>query len=470
MAALGLLATACSSPCCVVDGEPIALRAGPEGALMAGVVEGDASRASATGPRGWALIDTGSPVSLWRRAAGTGASIARHTFSLTSLEAQRSVTRAVFRGVPMAEVPLAIPTVGNADGAELPGAVLAGDALAAFSVAFDFAAPAMTLWNRQSAGDGYLSRWGYAVLRLGRYGGGELDVRGLPDFLGVRGPYEFPGTRLVARACAAPQPFVVTADLPARCCRGDEFALATGTDLALLVGTGTGPLVLSRAAWSRVLAGLQTRGEPAPASLGSAPLYVPASSRDVMAERFVLPALSVVDQESPDSRDPGPCVELGRARRLEQVDFRQAANPDVAACAQPCDQDPSVRGRAQNSAAHLDLTGAIATAVVADEEPLLQAIRAEVRPEGPEVDGIIGAAALAAARVRAELDYRSQPTRAIVSCGTAAASDAGAGDAVTCRAVGRCPRLPGAGQTHQCFGLAEHGLPKMCDNDTPTCE
>src|SRR5205085_232596 len=84
----------------------------------------------------------------------------------------------------------------------------------------------------------------------------------------------------------------------------------------------------------------------------------------------------------------------------------------------PCDQDS--RGRAQDSAGYLELAGAIPVAVIADGESILQTARAAIRPDGPEVDGLIGAGVLVDARV--ELDYRTQPARAIFSCEASAAA------------------------------------------------
>ena len=194
-------------------------------------------------------------------------------------------------------------------------------------------------------------------------------------------------------------------------------------------------------------------------------LNVVYSARPVPALFTRLPRVALVDAEADPATDPGPCGELARARRLEQVALSQSQNPQLAACALRCDRDPRDLGRAQNSAAYLELAGDLEVAVVEDTTPFLQAIRLEVRPRGPEVDGLLGVAALASTRV--ELDYQSQTTRAIFSCDArAAAVTAVPGN---CRAVGRCPRLPGSGQRRACFGLPAHGLPEMCE-DAATCE
>jgi hypothetical protein len=180
-----------------------------------------------------------------------------------------------------------------------------------------------------------------------------------------------------------------------------------------------------------------------------------------------LPRMVLVDAEADPANDPGPCGELARARRLELVAVSQSANAQRAACALRCDRDPTDLGRAQNTAAYLELTGALEVAVVEDTVPFLQAIRLEVRPRGPEVDGLIGAAALAPTRL--ELDYQAPETRAIFSCDPLATAAAQAGTMSACRAVGRCPRLPGSGQRRTCFGLPAHGLPEICE-DADACE
>ncbi|HEY0706252.1 MAG TPA: hypothetical protein VGG33_05610, partial [Polyangia bacterium] len=329
-----------------------------------------------------------------------------------------------------------------------------------------FAAPEVTFWRYVSAGDGFLAAGGYAVLRVPRRGGGRLEVDGPRDWLGRRAPVEVPASRLVLRACGAPALFRREDPLPARCCFGELRASATGVDLSLALSTGVGPIVLGNSAWERVAAGLAV----APV-FESRPLHVAASPTPVNARWTTLPRLALINRQIDLDQDSGPCAELGRARRLEQIALLQQQNPSQAACAFPCDrprgEDPGV---AENTAAYLELEGQLAVAVVDDATPILQALRAEIRPQGPEVDGIIGAQALAT--TRAEIDYLGTDLRAIFSCEPSSTEYPPEAMAQTtrCRAVGSCPRLPDRVQKHLCFGLPAHGLPLSCNNDDSSCD
>src|SRR4029077_6029751 len=134
----------------------------------------------------------------------------------------------------------------------------------------------------------------------------------------------------------------------------------------------------------------------------------------IAATWSTIPKFALVDLETGGATDPGPCVELGRSRRIEQVSFQTVNGITPTDCTQPCDNDPREPDKAQNSAAYLELTNQIPVAVISDDEPYLQGLRFDVRPEGPEVDGLIGAGALGRARV--EIDYLSAPARAVFSC------------------------------------------------------
>ncbi|HET6147469.1 MAG TPA: hypothetical protein VFH68_08030 [Polyangia bacterium] len=367
--------------------------------------------------------------------------------------------RASFRDINM--VPVALGAVGDA--ATRPQAVFGGDLLRAFSVEFRFGVPSLTFWSNQRADDGFLEDVGYAVIHFTPFGGGEITAHGRPDFLGQRAPLDVEPSRIVFRACVAPAPFdPATSPREACCDRGDAITHATGTPLSLLLATGVGPLVLSRSAWERVRPQL---GLDVPVETPGQ-LYLASAATPLSVSWALLPPaahLALVNQESSAANDPGPCVELARARRIEWVAYRQVGNLGVADCVQACDTDPNDTQKAQNSAAYIEVGGVtgseIAVAILPDTDPLLEGLRSDVRPEGPELDGIIGAGALA--RTRLEVDYRNSSMRAIFSCD-------GTSDRDQCFTGARCPRLPDHTQQHACFGLPLAGLPAMCAAD-PVC-
>ena len=191
----------------------------------------------------------------------------------------------------------------------------------------------------------------------------------------------------------------------------------------------------------------------APVEVANGELLVASWAVPIAATWSTLPKFALVDNETGAATDPGPCVELARARRIEQVSYHTVMGLTPDACTLPCDNDPREPDKSQNSAAYVELSGDIPVAVIADEEPYLQGLRFDVRPEGPELDGVVGAGALGRSRV--EIDYTSAPTRAVFSCEPDAAT-------TECRATARCPRLPDRSHEHLCFGLPRHGLAATC--------
>jgi hypothetical protein len=438
--------SACSAPCCTYDSRPIRLQRAAGGELMVRLQDDD-------GAKGTALVDTGTPVTVFADGTDGVVGIRRHDLRLLGPDdtAGNAPIRALLDGVTMIHAPLSALSDGTA-----PMALLGGDLLTSFSVEFGFAVPELVLWPEQPAPDGFLSAAGYAVLRIRRRGAGETEAVAPSSGIGPSGPYQFPSSLLAMRACATPAVFDREAPLPQSCCVGDEQTLATGVDLALLLGTGYGPIILSRSAWARVTRNLV----PPPVTTVRA-LHAATATQPILdAQWSTLPRLALVDREADTAVNPGPCVELGRSRRLEQVALAQSRNAERAVCALPCDQDPRSAGSAQNAAAYIELGGDLPVAIIDDGDPLLGGRGAQIFPDGPQIDGILGAAALRNARV--EIDYRGQPARAIFSCAPDVAESA-------CRTVGRCPRLPGAGQTHTCFGRPAHALPGICDNLPAEC-
>jgi hypothetical protein len=241
----------------------------------------------------------------------------------------------------------------------------------------------------------------------------------------------------------------------------------SGVDLSLMIDTGVGPLVLSASAWARVVAAaaqslptaLALPLPPAvPPTPPPPPLYVATWPTPIPVLLWAtIPRFVLINLEAGPDNDPGPCVELGRARRTEIVSHGSVQKPPVDYCGALCDRDPNNMGEAANSAAYLEIGGQIPVAVLADSDLFLQGLRFDVLPEGPELDGLVGANALG--RSRLELDYPSSPSRAVFSCETDAPRDA-------CWAAARCPQLPDpSSPPHYCFGLGPHRLPASCDPD-----
>jgi hypothetical protein len=483
-AALCGLAVAASAGCgdgatATFDSYPIALTRAPmggglpgDGALVACAADPDSP--GMTYPM---LVDTGCPITV--RAGDVPGTLSTFTggFDLYGAEvcptppppAPSPPLRASFRGLGLIRLPLQ----PAGDGTVVPGGILGGNVLRGYSVAMRFGAactvagaPArcasMTFWSHLGADEGFLEDAGYAVYRFSLYGGGEVTAQGSPDFVGITGPLVLPPTRVVLRTCAAAAAFAPTDDIP--CCHaGDEVKLATGVNLALLLATGVGPVVLTDTAFARLDAEttrqicLAANGPAAPPPLPapgppSPSLRVATWPTPIVARWSTIPRLAFVDLEAGVAADPGACVELGRARRTEQVSYLTVTNPAAGACRQPCDADARQPDLAQSSSAYLELGGQLPVAIVADNEPFLQALRLDVRPEGPELDGLVGAGTLGRSRV--EIDYLSGP-RALFSCEPEAPRD-------ECWAAPRCPRLPDATSVHYCFDLPAHRLSPQC--------
>ena len=452
-ACLAALGPGCGDPCCHFDNLPTVLGTGPGGELLVRVL-------TPSGPD-WAVLDTGSPLTFWGTASGqaAGPRITEREIVLLAADPyqQSSAVRARIRDVRAVSTRLG--AIGRETDTLLPAAIVGADVLAHFTVGLDFAGPTLTLWPGQPASDDFLSGAGYAVLHVLRLGGGTIAVSDPEDGIGGRDGHSFGPTRVLVQACGEPAPFDRAAP-PAACCPGQERTLTSGTDLSLLVATGVGPLVLTRSAFARLVA--ESGAAVSPGAPGS--LLLPTSLTPVPATFTQLSSLVLVDRESDLAADPGPCGELARARRIEQVAFARSQNPESPTCVSACDADTGDGNRTANTAAHLALGNQIPVAVVDDGLPLLQALREELRPRAPEVDGLLGAEVLRSARV--ELDYRAPEMRAVFSCAPGTPE-------TLCRAVARCPpdgqsTRPGPvdpnTNTSSCFGLAAHGLPDLCNN------
>ena len=350
-----------------------------------------------------------------------------------------AAVRGQFRGVSVLRLPLqpvGETTCATRPSPASPAACWAATSCAAIPSRCGSARPArpqpavcssMTLWPHLGPDLGFLQDSGYAVIRFALAGGGEVTAEGDPDFLGQRGPLVVEPSRIVMRTCAAPKEFL-PAPMPTTavtCCKETDAeapGVKTGIDLAMVLDTGVGPMVLSQSAWARVKATL-----PAPGRRRRTRTDVPSGDVCWIATWPVplptiawstIPRYALVDLETGPATDPGPCVELARARRLEQVSYQivqDAMNQvQTMACTQPCDADPREPDKAQNSAAYLELTGQIPVAIIPDDRPTCRACASICARRSPRSTALIGAGALG--RARLEIDYVSSPSRAVFSC------------------------------------------------------
>jgi hypothetical protein len=467
LAAGGLWAawlSGCGQDCCTVDSFPIALGRAPlgdaistGGALLATAGAPDAP-AGQTFPM---VVDTGSPLTILSGPAASSLATVQGGFDVFDAGgASPPPLRAIFRDLDLLQLPLS--PVGDATA--VPRGILGADLLRDYSVAFRFGGlctpggsalcASMTFWNHLGADESFLEDAGLAVLYFTLFGGGEVSAQGDSDFLGLRGPLQVQPTRVVLRGCAAPSAFSPDQP-PVTCCTAaDAIALSSGADLALLIDTGVGPLVLSASAFARVGAAAALLVPPVtlPAPVPS-PLLVATWPVPIEASWSTIPRLALVNLEAGVNDDPGPCVELARSRRTEIVSYQTVTNPASNLCAEPCDLDPNDTSEAQNSAAYLEIGGDVPVAVISDDEPFLQGLRFDVLPEGPELDGLVGANALG--RARLEIDYLSSPARGVFSCEEDATRD-------VCWSAARCPQLPDHDHQHLCFDLPAHGLAPSC--------
>jgi hypothetical protein len=214
------------------------------------------------------------------------------------------------------------------------------------------------------------------------YGGGTMVVGGAE--------ISFSGRRPAVGACF----FDRTAELAqGRVC--PTTGVAQGIDGLFVVSTGLGITILTESTYERYR--LLHPEAPGIGALGTITVQLPAGP--LAARLTVVDDLAVVGEAS---NNRGPCSEryandfLSRCRSCEGV---------AEGC--PCgDRDFCQAG------AVVELAGPLQVAVVPDSEPIIQALRAELRPDLPEVSGILGATALETL----ELDVDYPNNRMLARC------------------------------------------------------
>lgn len=247
------------------------------------------------------------------------------------------------------------------------------------------------------AGDALRLRLGDGLMYLlADVGGGERDRTYVCDAV-FPGPYRGGGTLIVNHTEVSFGGRRVTL----QACLGDDptqpAQIARGADALLVMSTGIGASLLSEAAYKRyVEARKQAQATPLPPPLEALPeatLFLP--SGPVTGRRATINRLALAAASSSSPR--APCRQV----YAHHQQTRNASCTITETDDWPCpDRDPFCSVPA---VVELAPAAGIDVLVVSDGDATLQALRTELRPDQPEVDGILGAGAIRSAEI--DVDY-----------------------------------------------------------------
>jgi len=215
-----------------------------------------------------------------------------------------------------------------------------------------------------------------AVLPLAFRGGGTLLVGGTE--------VGFSNWRVVMPACGAFDP-----DNP----DPNAFQSTRGADLLFVASTGIGPSILAESAYERYR--LSDPTVPAYDPTLTATYYL--TSGPITGFPTYLSKLAIVGNSSAAPRSP--CHQVYANHLLARQDCASDDDPDKCPC---------IGATFCPAPAIVELTPAtnLPILVVSDSDPTLQALRAELRPNQPEVDGILGTSVFEG--VELDIDYPHQ--------------------------------------------------------------
>lgn len=244
-------------------------------------------------------------------------------------------------------------------------------------------------------------------------GGGTLVIAGTE--------VSFGGRRVTLQACLGADP-----KQPAQSARGG--------DALLVMSTGVGMSLLGRTAYERYRQAILLRVPAAPApppafeALPEAQVYLPSGlvpGRRATIERLELAAASSSSPRAPCRQAYAHCVLAGDCLPPEND--------------HPCTDSPFC---AVPAIVGLEPPGGLEVLVVEDDNATLQALRAELRPDQAEVDGILGADALQLAEI--DVDYPHNRvlmrcTSPSPACQARPALSEPADCTQVCNCIGGCP-------------------------------
>jgi len=180
---------------------------------------------------------------------------------------------------------------------------------------------------------------------------------------------------------------------------------ARGVDALFVLSTAIGPSIINESTYERIrlLDPVRDLMTPPLDTLPDHTLFLP--SGPVTGKLTVMRGLALVGNSSSSPR--APCRQVYASHFLAD---RNCSSLDTDC---PCASGTSLDHGCQVPAiVELDASAPISVLIVPDAEPTLQSLRAELRPNRPEVDGILGTEAL----LSFELDLDYAHTRLLGRC------------------------------------------------------
>jgi hypothetical protein len=401
--AILLLAAACGTADSEIDPYPVSVDVS-DGPLMIATSPGlDGSQIDA-------VIDTLSPITVldpFVPGEPEAAPRRRQTdLVLYSGTGDTAIPRLSFAGVSTFELhPCTgvdgLCQLGVGDDTRPVRAILGADVLSRFAVRVDVPQSTIRLFPDIAGSNAARGRACEAVLDNPFAGGGTLVLGG--------SEVQFTGNRIAIGSCLH-----YDVDQPEQTDRG--------TDALFILSTGIAISVLSESSYDRYAAQVDDAAiAPALADLPETTLYMPSGG--TLGRLGQISRLALVGEGSVER---GPCQEL-YANHILATNQCEAAEDPVAPC--PCANNQTFC----STAAAVEIERSFPVVVVDDLDPLLQALRDELRPNYPEVDGVLALSAVAP--LSFDVDYPNG--RLLVRC----SSDAGCQARPAVRSRDRLPEI-----------------------------
>jgi len=338
------------------------------GALVVGLAEDGRSGVRNT------VLDVLSPITVVDRGADKQLSVDSITLTLYGITAtgEFGEPRARFEDKSVVtlhpcDLTTAVCEVGSDTMPRSFDAVLGMDAFSGDALRIRRATNELFVFPDIAGDDLHRSRACDAVFPSTFRGGGTLMLGGTE--------VQFPNRRIAIDTCLAPNPT-------------GETQRDRGLDALLVLSTALGPTLLNEAIYARY-----QQLDPAAPALESLPEQIVNLPSGPVAGRVTsLPAIALVGNLPSNPR--APCRQVYAHHLLAT----QNCGPGIDC---PCADGQTFCS--VPAVVELAPTGRLTVLIVPNDNPTLQALRTELRPDRPEVDGILGSEALDALEL--DIDY-----------------------------------------------------------------